>query len=137
MTDNIGATLVEHDPEDEREGEYTPPLLSDRGCILVEVVDVDLKEQAYLSRFTIENTQYDTESSVFWIVEEVGIQYWMEQRLDETHVPGPGWYVIEGIYGTFYKGDWGYTEDEIEWEFDTVRPATPEEILNGLGPKPS
>lgn len=42
--------------------------------------------------------------------------------LDPADV-GPGWWVIDGFYGTFCKGDGWMTDDEVDFECNEIRPA--------------
>lgn len=38
-----------------------------------------------------------------------------------------GFYVVEGVTGRYSKGDGWMTDDDMEFYFENVRPATPEE----------
>lgn len=42
--------------------------------------------------------------------------------------PGKGFFVVEGITGFYHKGDGWTTDDNLEVYFESVRPATQEEI---------
>jgi hypothetical protein len=39
-----------------------------------------------------------------------------------------GWYVVENVTGKFIKGDGWMTDDDMEFYFENLRPATQEEI---------
>jgi hypothetical protein len=55
-----------------------------------------------------------------------GIEYMIESHIV---CPGPGWWVIEEITGHFSKGEWGFTDDNMDFYVpETARPATPDEI---------
>jgi hypothetical protein len=115
-------------PRDDDSEDFRLPGYSQKGRYLIEVVDINPERSATSYRFVIEESSYDPDSAAFWINEGVGIEFWADGHLDETHIPSPGWYVIYGIHGAYIKGEWGHTDDEEEWDFDGVRPATPEEI---------
>lgn len=57
-----------------------------------------------------------------------GLTYTLESMVD---VPGPGVYIIEGVTCTFHKGDGWITDDDVEFEYFDVRPATIEETFDG------
>jgi hypothetical protein len=42
-----------------------------------------------------------------------------------------GWYVVENVTGHYIRGDGWTTDDDMEFYYDTVRPATAEEIALG------
>jgi len=42
--------------------------------------------------------------------------------------PGEGWFVIENVTGHYSKGDGWTTDDDMEFYFTGVRPATEDEI---------
>lgn len=42
--------------------------------------------------------------------------------------PGPGWFVVKDVTGSFTKGDGWMTDDNMDFYCGKVRPATPEEI---------
>ena len=47
---------------------------------------------------------------------------------DLETLKGEGWWVMEGVTGEYHKGD-GYTsDDDMNFYFDKVRPATQQEI---------
>lgn len=45
-----------------------------------------------------------------------------------TDCPGEGWFVIENITGFYSHGDGWMTDDDMEFYFEKIRPATEEEI---------
>ena len=61
------------------------------------------------------------------------LDYTIEEMVDEPKEPG--FYVIEGITATFHKGEWGFTEDEFEFAFQSIRPATPDEVAEAGFPE--
>lgn len=65
-------------------------------------------------QYDIEILDYDSDSSILWIQEGEGLEYW----IDQLDLPGPGVYVIENITGTYYRGDWGFDDDDVEWNHD-------------------
>ena len=42
--------------------------------------------------------------------------------------PGDGWFVVEGVTGYYHKGDGWMTDDRMDFYYERVRRATPEEI---------
>jgi hypothetical protein len=97
------------------------PEYSDVGRVLVHVLGPG---DTGVYRWETKVAYHD--GSAFWIHEGLGLDFWF----DEIDFPGPGWWVIEGIYGICYYGDGGETDDQEEWYHSEIRPATPEEIAN-------
>lgn len=112
--------VADPDPE----GDWEPPSYSTPGWMLVEVCRV-AREPRPLYRYEVEVLAYDCDSSVFWINEGVGFDWWIDENVD---LELPGFYVIEGITGTYYRGTWGVDDDDEEWEFELCRRATDEEV---------
>lgn len=104
--------------------EYELPNYNDPGRILVEIIAVS-GERRPLYRYELEVLDYDADSSVFWVNEGGGFEYWFDENID---LELPGFYVIEGVTGTYIRGEWGYTDDYEEWSFARCRRATDEEI---------
>lgn len=109
------------------EPEYELPRYGTPGWILVEIeVDwIKAGEERPIYRFSIGASLIDTDNSTFWITEGVGLGYWMHAYADGV---SEGVWVFEDVVGTYTKGDWGHTEDDEDWEYKSVRPATFEEI---------
>lgn len=76
-------------------------------------------------RFSTEVLSYEGDTSVHWISEGVGFDFWLD-RIDELETPGV--YVIEGITGEYIRGDGWHTDDDEEWDWQSVRLATQTEI---------
>lgn len=91
--------------------DYEPPLISTPGRILVEVwPDGDpWKYEVHAS---------DDETSVFWIGEGVGFDYWLDSYCE---FKAPGLYLIENVRGEWIRGDGWTTDDDEEWECDAPR----------------
>lgn len=104
--------------------DYDPPSYGAPGRILVEIIAVS-GERRPLYRYELEVLDYDADSSVFWVNEGVGFNWWFDANVD---LELPGFYVIEGVTGTYIRGECGYTDDDEEWEFARCRRATAEEI---------
>lgn len=77
----------------------------------------------------LEEYYYDPETSIFWITEGLGLDYFVKNFVEHPFEDGK-WYTIEGIHGMYIRGDWGFTDDDEEWYYDSVREATKEEIDN-------
>lgn len=104
-------------PED-----YAPPPYNKSGRILVNVL-IAYEWNVCESEYDV--LDYDIDSSVFWICEGVGFDWWFDQTCD---FPAPGYYVIENITGEYIRGDGWTTDDDEEWEYGNIRPATAQEI---------
>lgn len=106
------------------EDDYKPPSYSRSGRILVEIYSVSCEPRPNY-RYELDVLDYDFDTSVFWINEGVGFDWWFDANVD---LDQPGFYVVEGITGCYYRGTWGYDDDDEEWEFTFCRRATDEEI---------
>lgn len=53
------------------------------------------------------------------------LDYTIESLID---CPGEGWFVVEKVTGHYFKGEWGFTDDDMDFYFENVRAATKEEI---------
>ena len=95
----------------ESEEEPDMPSYKDRGWILAGVLADD-------GQVTVCERAYD--GAAFWIEEEIGVEYFIQEY---TSIRTDGWWVIEGTTGTFYKGDGYVTDDEVEWNYEFIRPA--------------
>ena len=47
---------------------------------------------------------------------------------DMIEFPGEGWFVVQGITAYYHKGDGYSTDDDMDFYYESVRPATTEEI---------
>jgi hypothetical protein len=97
------------------------PKYSDKGRILFAVYPVPNEPPQY------EVFDYDSDSSVCWIHEGIGCDYFLANYVD-LDIELEGMYVMEGVHGYYYRGNWSYGEDDDEeWEFEFIRRASPEE----------
>lgn len=110
------AELTEQEEED-----YKPPKYSDKGNLLVYLEPTPLRHY----RYDVTPVDYNGHSSIGYIVEGMGFEYWFDSYID---LDLEGWYVIEGIHGIYHRGEWGYTDDDEEWHFDLCRRASQTEI---------
>lgn len=90
------------------------PKYSDRGFILVRIHDITEPGQ---TRRVWEYDVIDYDGSVFWINEGTGIDYWLEEQIEFSR---PGTYLIEGITGRYIRGDGYSTDDDEDWEYETI-----------------
>ncbi len=118
-------------PENEKMPSY-----SDRGRILVEIEGPGSDDPSKYPRYELTVYDYDGDSSLMWLNEGIGIEYWINEEVEFWI---PGWYVIEDVHGHYYRGTWGFDDDDEEWYHGEVRPATAEEIACGhlIGPQPT
>lgn len=73
--------------------------------------------------WSVEVSDYDVGSSLFWMSEGVGIEYQLEGQLE---LEQEGYYVAEGVTGHVWRDRDGETNEE--WYIDRVRYATQDEI---------
>ncbi len=104
------------------------PAYSEVGKILVEVLSVSVNPDEKWYKYETEVHYHD--GSTYWINEGTGFEFWFNEQIV---FPCAGWYMITDIKGEYIRGDWGFTDDDEDWEFGEVRLATPEEIKE-LGP---
>ena len=115
--------LIRMEAEDDEPTQW--PSYSDAGRILVAVYkEVGLQT---IYRWEADVLDYDNDTSVHWINEGTGIEWF----LDDVDFVSPGVWVVEGITGTYFRGD-SVLDDDEEWEYQFVRPATAEEIQDGM-----
>lgn len=112
---------------DDESEDMQPPSYRDPGTILVQSFGEagpydDGSKSVY--RFDVEVLNYD--GSACLIAEGEGFIFWLE-NVDELTTPGI--YVIEDIKGAYHRGDGWTTDDDVKWEWGTVRPATITEII--------
>jgi hypothetical protein len=107
------------------EGDFEPPSYSDPGWILVEIITTGLLKDGGWHDYELGETA--TDGAAFWIVEEEGLEHWLDGHL-RGEITDPGWYVIEDVIGTFSRGDGYSTDDDVDWEFASPRKATEDEI---------
>lgn len=117
--------MTEFKISDLTEEEYDLPKYSDKGRILVRILSIDESTNA-LYRYELDVLDYDHDSSVFWIYEGVDFEFWFDQYCCDIEELGV--YVVEGVCGEYIRGEWGFTDDDEEWEFESIRLATEEEI---------
>jgi hypothetical protein len=56
------------------------------------------------------------------------LDYTIQDMID---CPGEGWFVIVGVTAVYHKGDGWMTDDDMDFDYTDVRPATAEEIALG------
>ena len=107
--------------DEEPEPEY--PKYSDEGRILVRYYGPNA---GTVYRHEIDVLDYDGDSSLMWVNEGMGFDYFLDEYIDFEE---PGVYVIEEISGMYFRGDWSYGEDDDEeWYIGPIRKAADEEI---------
>jgi hypothetical protein len=112
------------------EEEYELPSYRDPGRILVHYMGIGTS----VYRHETETLDHDGDSSVYWLNEGIGFEYFYDAVVD-FYVPAfippneaDAYFVIEGITGSYTRGEWGFTDDDEEWEYTNIRPATAKEI---------
>lgn len=108
------------------------PSYSDEGRILFEISHV-YRSPSDQERYEIEVLDYDGNSSIHWLNEGLGADYWLKEILE---LDEPGFYVVEGVSGCYIRGEWGFTDDDEEWDLDHIRRADEDEIT-ALALRPS
>lgn len=113
MTD---LTALPSEPEDDDQYRMRPG----KSTILMQFVEDDSHLWPGLS---VEEMQYEGGSAE---IENEGsfLEEAIESALEEDTKPThPGWWVMEGFYGTYTRGDGWTTDDDAEFECDVWRPA--------------
>ena len=105
--------------------DYELPSYREIGKIVVEVLGK--VDTSYHPGWAWEIDRYSYDGSAFWINEGMGIDYFINDYIGDD-IPGPGIWTIEHIHGEYIKGDWGFTDDDEDWYWGDIRPATLEEI---------
>jgi hypothetical protein len=114
---------------DESEKDWELPAYGTKGTVTVEIIGkIDIPYHPGWE-WEIDRYSYDGDASTFWLNEGIGIDYWINCMVLDA-IPGPGIWTFEGVVGHYYKGDWGFTDDDEEWDYDTIRLATQDEINN-------
>lgn len=114
-------------PDSEPEWEYPKP---GKSTILFELIeeptycwtrwDPDQKKHVMVG-LEIEEIQHEGGSAAIE-AEQGMLDHAVYALLDhEEHTAG--WWVIEGFYGRFIKGDGWTTDDDVDFECDEIRPA--------------
>lgn len=104
--------------------DWEPPPYGVPGRMLIHIDSVSC-EPAPIFRYSAELIDYDPHSSVFWLLEGIGIEYFLDSYVD---LEDPGYYVFEGVVGEYYRGDGWTTDDDEEWRYALCRRASAEEI---------
>ena len=107
----------------ENKQDYELPSLKEKGYIIVKITG-KVEEGYYKDDWIIENYSYD--GSAFWINEGMGVDYFINSFVCDD-IPDIGFWTIEGITGSFTKGDGWEIDDEEDWEWETIRLATEKE----------
>lgn len=109
--------------------DYELPSYNDVGYICVEIIG---KQVSWNGNEEWEIGDYTHSGSAFWIQEGVGIDYFINDIADLPEIDSPGIWLIEGITGSYIKGEWGFTDDDEEWDWTGVRKLTDEEAKEYL-----
>lgn len=109
---------------------HAGPSYRDAGSVLVEIYHVyaDTLPTRRHDRYEMDILDYRGGCAEL-IAEGEGFEYWIDGHID---VELPGFYVIEGITGIYFKGEWGFTDDSVDYDFVSVRRATDQEIATAL-----
>jgi hypothetical protein len=106
-----------------KEEDYELPSYEEESYLLVEVAH---NSESKFSRFEVLEYAYDG-GACFWIQEDIGFEYFLDMHFDFDELP-EGWNVIEGITSKYIRGDGWMTDDDVEYNWKRIRPATQEEI---------
>jgi len=108
--------------------DYPFPSIRTKGRVLVNVgPSVSGGPSSYKHEYEV--IYEDDETSIFWIKEGVGWDYWFDAHIDFP--TEGGWFIVSGICGHFLPGDGWMIDNDEEWEWDEVRPATESEMASG------
>jgi hypothetical protein len=106
------------------EQDYHYPSYQDKGNILVELHDTG---NTGYHRWEVTVLGYDSDKAPFWLNEGLGIDYWVKDMIDDQF-PHEGIWFIEDVYGYYYKGTWGFDDDDEEWYHGEIREPTAQEL---------
>ena len=96
--------------------EFQPPSYGKPGIILVKVMTpLYEKEHSWQSDWEYEILDADEDSGVFWINEGTGYDWWLDAH---CQFKSPGTYLIKNVVGYYYRGTWGFDDDDESWVFD-------------------
>lgn len=121
---------------EEKEEEYEPIFdFKSPEDVLIHVID--LGEEIWANRFinwksheieeyTIINAKDDIIGAARYEKEYGGFLDYTIMNM--TECPGEGYWVVEGVTGTYHKGDGWTTDDDMTFEYKTIRRATEDEI---------
>ena len=109
---------------------YEWPSYRQVGTVIVEIYHVYAETWPYTGRdrYEMEILDYSGGCALL-IAEGEGFEYWIEGHLE---VEQPGIYVIDGITGTYHRGEWGFTDDTVDYDFASVRYATEQDMASLL-----
>lgn len=127
MDENFLLKLAPPEEVEKDEDEPELPSYSDVGFILVKVGPYLEPEFSWRDKHEYE--VLDHSGCTYWIAEGTGIDYWLNANIEFPKEGGV--FVLEGITGRYIKGEWGFTDDDEEFTYESMRPATEEEIKNG------
>lgn len=119
--DKVTFTVIDSEPDD-----YEPPRYGTRGRILFRM------KRYVQSEPEVEVLDYDGNSSIFWLEEGMGIEYYLKNEMNALDLPD-GNYLVAG-YGVYIRGmDWRQSpepyDDDEEWYFNMVPIPTKMETL--------
>lgn len=107
--------------------DFEPPPYGVPGRLMFEILSIDESDPRWC-RYEVDVHYIDDDTSVFWLMEGGFPDQWICENVDLELV---GFYVLEGLVGTYYRGDGYATDDAEEWDFDYCRRATDAEIESG------
>jgi hypothetical protein len=123
--DSLDAIIKDKPVKQERPAAYEPPGYDQPGRIVFEILQVyALAEKFGTKNYEVGRTLCDSGGASFWVQEGGFVDYWIDDRVD---LEQPGTYVIESVTGTYHRGDWYTTDDDVEWHLGNIRYATDEE----------
>lgn len=100
--------------EDPRDCEdFVPPKYSTEGRILFQV------EGAATEDPEITVIDWDDNSAVFWLNEGIGIDYFLK-HIVKVEFDQDGFYLLQNVYGEYYRGDGWETDDDEEWYYGNI-----------------
>lgn len=106
-------TLLEKDEEDDYLDDL--PGYSDRGRLIVKVIwGGERVIDDWYGPWDYEVLDYDPDSCIMWINEGIGLDFFLR----DVDFPDEGTYLITNIHGQYFRGEWGYTDDDEEWYWD-------------------
>jgi hypothetical protein len=124
MTIDLNNWTAADEHEIEGYDDFVPPKYSDPGEVLIYW---NPRPYNICWKADVVVLDCDPNSSVWWMMEGGGIEYWMRELLD---LELEGYYVVSGIHGAYHKGDGYSTDDSEEWHFKLCQRASHDQVIN-------
>jgi hypothetical protein len=112
--------------------EFRPPDYATPGRLVFEITSVvPDPHDCYWPGYQVEDVDWDPATSLFWVNEGVGFDWFVNRYVDQKLAVG--FWVVEDVVGTYIRGDGWMTDDDEEWTHGLVRRASFREVWRCFG----